>query len=158
MIRLVVLLALLINLSACATWQKETLAYMGGAFAGGAALGALQSPRGDDPAMHGLLWGSVASAAVGATLVYLYDENRIIREKENEINSLKVQLSENKMILEEGTSQFLEQELPVDLTGLVEPGSWSLYEVDEWKQSKKGEYTHVDKILEIKPAKLKMKK
>lgn len=142
----------------CASWKKETLAYMGGAMVGGAVLGAAQAPKGDDKAMHGLLWGSLASAAVGAALVYTRDDNEIIREREIEINTLKMKLSENKQLIDGGESQFLESGLPDGLQGLMQPGHWSLYKVDKWKKNKKGEFVHQDKVLEIKPAKMKIKK
>ncbi len=147
-----------LSLAGCASWEKSTLAYMGGAMAGGLVIGAAQAPDGDDKAMHGLLWGSLAAATVGAALVYSRDENETIREREIEIKSLKDQLSASKLRLNGGDSQFLERELPGELQGLIEPGKWSLYEIDEWKQTKKGEYVHQDRILEVRPAKMKITK
>ena len=154
-----VFLQILVMLSTarCSTWKKETLAYMGGALVAGAVNGAAQAPEGEDKSMHGLLWGAVAAAATGATIVYTTDENDQIRERDLKIRVLQDQLSNNKLMIDEGHSQFLNKELPESLQGLVQPGSWQLFETDKWKQVKKGSFIHQDMVLEVKPAKLRVK-
>jgi len=142
-------------LSACASWKKETLGYMGAGFIAGGTVGAMQAPREDNSTMHGLLWGSLTAALVGATLIYLKDDNKKIKEQYVELSSLRSQLKQKKSILNQGDSHFLEKELPPELEGLVDPGKWFLYEIDQWKEIKKGEFVHQDKVLEVKPARIK---
>ena len=144
----------------CASWKKETLAYMGGGLVAGGVLGASQAPNGENKAMHGALWGSVAAAAIGATLIYLKDDDVRLREKEMEIQTLKMEISAGsgrKRQIEGGPSQFVERELPEGVKDLVAPGEWYLYQIDEWKKTSKGEYIHQDKLLEFKPPKVKIK-
>lgn len=148
-------ISFLFSLANCASWKKETLAYMGGGFAVGAGMGAGSAPSGDNKAMHGLLWGSLTSAIIGATLIALKDDDKRLKRKDREIEELNKQIKEKKKLLSLGNSHFLERELPPELESLVEPGKWYLYEIDQWKEIKKGEFVHQDKILQVEPARIK---
>jgi len=144
---------MIISVSGCSTFRKTTLTSMAGSFAGGAILGATSAPAGDKEEMHGLLWGSLTAAAVGATLVYLHREDAIIHEKNREIENLKIRLEpmEGKKLIESGDSDFLERNLPPNMSKLIEPGRWRLYETDAWKKKSKNQYIHQDKVLEFNP-------
>lgn len=153
----------IICFSGCSTsFKAKTLSYMGGAFLGGAAVGAAQAPRGDDRGMHGVMWGSVASAIVGASLLYLYDESSELKDKEYKIRELTSQINDIKGIqqlnVDNGESSFLESKLPKEYSHLVEPGKWKIYQINEWKKVSDSEYIHQDKMMEIEPAKIKISK
>lgn len=158
-----ILYTLTVSIIGCSTTSKsKTLSYMGGAFLGGAAIGASVAPEGDNRSMHGALWGSAASAIVGATLIYLSDENSEIKEKDYQIRELTSRLNESKGIdqfeAKNGESSFFESKLPKEYRHLVEPGKWKVYKINEWKKVSESEYIHQDKLLEIEPAKIKIEK
>lgn len=143
------------------THRSKALTYMGGAFLGGAVIGATQAPDGDNQNMHGLMWGAAASAIAGASLIYLYDENREIREQQYKIRELETKLGKSDGDLKvkaNGESAFLETRLPKEYSHLVEPGKWKIYQINEWKKVSESEYVHQDKLMEIEPAKIKIEK
>jgi adenosylmethionine-8-amino-7-oxononanoate aminotransferase len=150
------------SLAGCSTLnhRNKALAYMGGAFVGGAVAGSVQTNERQNSELHGLMWGSAAAAAVGATMLYMYDESNEVKERDYKIRELEAKLSDFKKhvttVEEKGTSDFMESDLPKDYRHLVEPGRWKLYEIDEWKKSGDGEFVHQDKLLEISPAKMKI--
>jgi len=150
------LILVLLIASGCSTFRKTTLTSMAGAFAGGAVVGAVSAPGGDRHEMHGLLWGGVTAALVGATMVYLHDENSIIEEKNRQIEVLKIeQLSSgSKRQVDSGVSDFFRSELPPEISKLVQPGDWELFETDRWRRNKKNQFIHQDKILEFNPPKI----
>lgn len=158
-----ILYVITVSIIGCSTTgRKKTLAYMGGAFLGGAALGATAAPEGDNRNMHAMLWGSTASAVIGATLIYLNDENSEIKEKDYQIRELTTRLNDAKNInslnTSNGNSSFLESKLPKEYSHLVEPGKWKIYQINEWKKVSESEFVHQDKLMEIEPPKIKIDK
>ena len=158
-----ILYALTALLLGCSTdFRKKTLTYMGGAFLAGATVGAVQSGERENKDMHALLWGSAASAVVGASLLYLYDESSELKDKDYQIRELTSRLNDAKGIEQikanNGESSFFESKLPKEYSHLVEPGKWKIYQINEWKKVSESEYVHQDKLMEIEPAKIKIEK
>lgn len=156
--RNLVTLLILVNCIGCSTLshKNKTLAYMAGAFAGGAVIGASTAHEDDNKNMHGVLWGSAAAAVVGAVMAYTYDENSELKAREFKIREMEARLSDFKKnsvtVSGDGKSDFMEARLPKDYRHLVKPGKWKLYKIDEWKKTPEGELVHQDKLLEISPA------
>ena len=154
--RITLILTIPMVLSGCATWEKETLAYMGGTFVASALIGAAQAPEGDDKAMHALLWGGVPAATVGAYRLYTRDPNTELNERDREINTLKMKLSafKQEMKVGEGPNSFMETEIPDELKGLVKKqGQWKMFKMDKWEKTKKGFFIHHDKAAKLIPPK-----
>lgn len=146
----------LMLISGCATWEKDTLAYMGGTFVASALIGAAQAPQGDDKAMHALLWGGIPSATVGAYRLYTRDPSLELHERDREINTLKIKLGafKKEMKIDEGPNSFMESEIPDDLKGLVKKqGQWKMFKMDKWEKTKKGFFIHHDKAAKLIPPK-----
>lgn len=132
-------------------------------FVSGYATGYAQSDeKTENPKMHGVLWGSVAAALVGATALYLHDDNQEIQNLNLKIVSLERDLeverfgAKNK--IDEGSSHLYEKELPRQLQSLVKAGEWQLFEVDEWKKARDGVLVHHDKLFRFIEPKIKLKK
>lgn len=153
----IVAVVLILTTVGCATgFRKKTLSYMGSAFVAGAVVGSSQTKERDNKYMHGALWGSAAATVVGAALVYAYSETYEVRERDNKIKELEQKMADfknnSRISTEDGSSTFLEANLPPEYRHLVAPGKWRIYKVDEWKKSNDGEFVHHDKILELTPA------
>lgn len=139
--------------SCSTTYREKSLTFMGGAFAGGATIGYNSAPQNERKELHGLLWGSISAAVVGAIMFYFYDEGYEIKDKEYKIRDLESKLSDknNKYNINDGSSSFMESSLPKEYRHLIKPGSWSVYKIDEWKRTSEGELVHQDRLIEIDP-------
>lgn len=158
-VQLIIPLLFLFHLTGCATWEKETLAYMGGALVAGAVIGAAQAPSGDDKAMHALLWGSIPSATAGAYRLYTRKPDAEIRERDLKIKDLNIRLSSQGDIENETLeSTYGAEDMPEDIQRLIQPGLWKVFNINRWKKKARGKYVHEDKILEFKPPKVKLTK
>ena len=147
---------MLIFLSGCATWEKETLAYMGGSALLCGAVNAAMAPKKDDKSMHFALGGGLCSAAVGGYRLATRDENKEIIERDREINTLKMKLGafKQEMKVGEGSNSFMETEIPDELKGLVKKqGQWKMFKMDKWEKTKKGFFIHHDKAAKLIPPK-----
>jgi len=159
-VRGLLLIVLIFLQVGCASWNKRTLAYMGGSFLATSLAGALQAPDGEDRLMHAAQWGGIGAAAVGAVMVATHDESKDFEKKQKEIEDLKIRLSvqDNKKAKNKGNSDFLESSLPGEVRHLIKPGSWKLFEIDEWKESDTGEFVHSDRVLEFSAPKVQVTK
>lgn len=128
---------------------------MGSALVAGGALGASNTPEGENKAMHGLLWGSVAATVIGSGVLLLSEDSKEVRDRDFKIKELEQKMSQfkenSKVFNNQGESHFLESSLPKEYRSLVKPGKWKVFKIDEWKKTSSGEYVHQDKLLEIEP-------
>ena len=149
--RVLIIVVIIFLQLGCASWNKRTLAYMGGSFLATSFVGAIQAPDGEDRFMHAAQWGGIGAAAVGAVMVATHDESKEIEKKQKQIEELKIRLSvqDSKKTKNKGKSDFLESSLPGEVRHLIKPGSWKLFEIDEWKESETGEFVHSDRVLEF---------
>lgn len=144
-------------ISCASTWREKTLSYMGGAFTGGAVLGVTQAGEDQDKTKHAMLWAGLSSAAVGAAMVYLQDEDQSLSSAQRRIKELELRQKSQRMtdyknnqeVMSPVSGSLYESKLPEELNTLVKPGKWKLYRIDEWKKMRDGSLVHQDKLLEI---------
>jgi hypothetical protein len=147
----------------CSSFRKTALVSMAGGFAGGYMAGHQLAPEGDNRNLHGLLVGSAVSSLVGVGMIYLMNEDGIIREKNLKIQELRKKLENssprNKSILDYGSINNLslngQKKLPSSIKKLIHPGNWKLYKLDEWKKVDESTLVHMDKELVFEAPKIK---
>ena len=142
--------------SGCGSWKKDTLAYTAGSALLCGAVNAAMAPKGDKELMHFALGGSACGMETAAYRVYTRDENQEIRDKDREINTLKIKLGafKEEMKTHEGTTSFMEAEVPDELKKLItKKGQWQLFKMDKWEKTKKGFFIHHDKAAKLVPPK-----
>lgn len=145
--------------TACATWEKDTLAYMGGSALLCGAATALSAPKDDNKGMHFALGGGLCSAAVGSYRLYMREPNDEIREKDLKIKELNIKLSNQDPQTDETIeSAYGTEEMPEDIQKLIQPGLWKVFNINNWKKKSSNSYVHEDKILEFNPPKVKINK
>lgn len=124
--------AILLWSSGCATsfkgkfWQSV---------ATGAAVGAIYgSTKPQSKQAYTTMWGATGAAA-GAILATTfndpeYEQNRL----KSEIASLNAQLATFSPKMTSKGNSLYSKALPKELSGLVEPGEWKHYKLDQWVQ------------------------
>ncbi len=122
-------------LSACATNSTQTKIYRDMAI--GAALGSVFGQmKPDNRTAYTLMYGGLGAAA-GAVISTAYNvpEGDQIK-RENELLKSQVQKFEKQMqpqLVQRGSSLFASP-IPKEVSGLVEPGEWKRYKMDQWVQ------------------------
>lgn len=98
--------------------------------------------------------GGVAAAITGVAALLLFDQDSKVKESERRIESLSSELDIYRGkkpgvngVVSKGDG--LERDLPPDYRGLVRPGSWSIYQIDQWVASGENTMVHQDKMIQI---------
>jgi len=133
---LIALSALACGLSSCATTpNRKTLQWMAGAGLAGAVVG---TTRQEFKTENAVLYGSVAAATAAVVGLLLNSSDREIDTLRSENISLSSKLKDLELkyqpkLIQEGSS-LASTPLPKDISGLVRPGSWRRYSLDQWVQ------------------------
>ena len=142
-------------LSGCASVsnRNKTLLFMGGAFVGGATVGALRAPDDESLTLHGALVGGIAAATAGILGLFLFDEQGKRIEAEQHQASIQKEYDDYKkehepILLSEGNLG-VGAPLPDEVKSLVKPGAWWLYKDDRWIQTNDLEIVHQNFIFRM---------
>ena len=129
-------IALVMMCVSCASSRKaKILTGMAVSFGTAYAVGQSLTPEGDNRDMHGVLYGGLASAITGATMVYFLSESEELKESKNKVIELRSKMqSLEKKQKEKLTGKSLPDTdyLPEEIRKLIKPGTWKLYEIDQW--------------------------
>lgn len=127
------LMALALFLCACSTPYKKTLL----ATATGSAIGAIYgATRPEFQSQNAVLYGSIGGLAAGVGALLLDVDQLHFEKTRMENERLKAKLDEFQKKLEpqlvsQGKSLF-SSPLPKEVSGLIEPGEWKRYKMDQW--------------------------
>lgn len=154
-----VILIVQILCSGCATTNRtKTLIGMLAGGAVGAAIGYPTTPTGTDPAMHSAYVGMAGAVAMGVAGLFLFDEQKNSQELERklrvaqaEISGLRGEERLSQEILYEGRAP-VGRSVPKQYQGLVTPGSWQVYKLNQWVKSGDSTLIHQDRMMRLTPA------
>lgn len=127
--------------------------------AAGAAYGnSLESHK----TTHSAMYAGIASAVTAIATVYYLDPDKNVDsvrktagQLRDELDSFENRSSTRKYSQSSGSTIESFDKLPPEYRSMVDPGQWTLYELDEWIDGGEGRLIHQDKMLELKPATLK---
>lgn len=158
------LLAGLLIFSGCATLsnrQKTLLTMLGAGVVAGTA-GAMLAPSDEKPLGHAALWGGVAAATTGAIGLFVFDEQKRSEEFQRENSVMRKEISafrdegsssHEPTLLYETNAPF-GKEIPSEYSGLVKPGRWSVYRLNQWVNQGEGTIIHQDRLVKLIPPQL----
>ncbi len=156
------LLAGIISLQGgCATSIKgKTLQNSLAAGAAGALYG---NSRDTYQATHAAMYGGVLAAIAALTTVFVLDPDKDIESARKTTTKLRDELDDfdnshrgytnGRQLNGSAVSSF--EKLPPEYRKMIDPGHWSISEIDQWVDGGEGRLIHQDKLLELKPATLK---
>lgn len=143
--------------------QKSLMIIAGGALVGG-VVGYTTAPDGTLPIAHAALFGSTAAAVCSVSSLFLFDEQKRSQEldrklqiAQREIDALLDRSEKGEKILYQ-SSLSLGKNLPEKYKDLVQPGNWSVYQLDQWISQGDNVLVHQDKMLKIVQAHFNLKK
>lgn len=138
---------------------------MGAMAAAGAAGGYALAPNNEKPEMHAAFGASVGAATGALIGLFAFDEERRSAEFERQAIALKKELdairdesvasggaTEPKLLYE--TSAPVGREIPSEYQGLVSPGRWSVYKLNQWVTQGDGVIIHQDRMVKLIPPQL----
>jgi len=135
---------------------------MGGVGAAAAAAGYAVAPNDTRPEMSAAYFGAVGAAVAGAAGLFIFDEQRRADELERESNVMRKELaafrdeggpSKEPQLLYETSAPF-GKEIPAEYQGLVRPGHWSVYRLNQWVNQGEGTVIHQDRMVKLVPPQL----
>lgn len=147
----------------CATNMKERIvrnALLAGAI--GAAYG---DSKPEFKSQHSLMYGASTALVAAIASVYYYDPDKTL-ESSRKTNSLlrdELDAFENQNISTSNSKNRIYsapalpglEKLPEEYRRMINPGAWTLSEIDQWVDGGEGRLIHQDKMLEIKQPTLK---
>lgn len=157
----VLLAGIVLAQSGCATMSNrtKTLLFMGGIGVAAASVGYVVAPQDTRPEMSAAYFGAVGAAAAGAAGLFIFDEQKRADELERQNEVMRKELSafreeggssrEPQLLYE--TSAPFGKEIPTEYQGLVRPGHWSVYRLNQWVQQGEGTVIHQDRLLKLVP-------
>ena len=159
-------LGLAVTQVGCATMgasnRSKTLLLMAGVGAAAAVVGYAVAPQDTRPEMSAAYFGAVGAAASGAAGLFIFDEQGRANEWERQSAVMRKELaalrdevgspSEPRLLYE--TSAPFGKEVPAEYAGLVRPGQWSVYRLNQWVTQGEGVIIHQDRMLKLVPPRL----
>lgn len=144
-------------IAGCASARKTRMAWTGGAFVTGAAVGAASAPENERRELHSLYWAGllgVGAALLGEVLLSDEQESEKLR-LENEKLRAEMELiqSANRVLLKEGKGYFKTSQ--GEETFPVGKAKWRLYQIDRWVKDGPDRLYHQDRMVEIVPSESK---
>ena len=157
------LLVLPIFCIGCATNMKERIvrnSLMAGAM--GAAYG---DTKPEFKSQHSIMYGASAALIAAIASVYYYDPDKAIETSRKTNNQLRDELDafENQNLSGSNSKTRIYstpalpglEKLPAEYRRMINPGAWTLSEIDQWIDGGEGRLIHQDKMLELKQPTLK---
>lgn len=152
------LLILTIFCSACATNRTKQILLTTIAASTAGTIGALTSPKDESSMAHFLMWGGTAGTVAAISSMYIYENEKVQKDLELQIQSLRSDLdTQNKKgepKLEQITIDPIYKSIPKNMNQMIQPGQWKLYKLDRWVEDGDNRLIHQDKLLEIIPSQL----
>lgn len=146
-------IVLVLMLSGCATSSRDKIyEKMGIAALVGVAVGQAQP---NYKATYSTMYAGVGAATAAALSLYLddpYKESVRLRDEVKVLTS-KFEQFENGKVVKQGPATF-GAKVPDKYKGLIQPGEWRIYEIDQWVESDDNRLIHQDKIMELTPPSL----
>ena len=159
----VVALGLLPTFTGCATLSNraKTLLLMGGVGMASASLGYALAPSDARPEMSATYFGAVGAAIAGVVGLFVFDEEKRSGELDRQNAVIKKELeayrdeggSHEPELLYDGSAPF-GKEIPTEYQGLVRPGHWSVYRLNQWVTQGEGTIIHQDRLMKLVPPQL----
>ena len=159
-------LMLTLLVSGCASMPNRTktiLTMVGTGLIVG-TIAANRAPVDENPGTIGFLWGGNAAAVAGLVSLYVFDEQHRSEVFEKQLNASQKEVD---VFRGEGvgasrapifdSESGLERQLPKEYQGLVQPGKWSIYKIDNWISQGDNTLVHQDKMVRIIPPQFKAK-
>ena len=121
-------------------------------------IAANRAPVDENPGTIGFLWGGNAAAVAGIISLYVFDEQHRSEVLEKQLSSSQKEVdvlrgegegASRAPIFDSETG--LERQLPKEYRGLVQPGKWSIYKIDNWISQGENTVVHQDKMVRIIP-------
>lgn len=142
--------------------RTKTLLLMGGVGAAAAAAGYSLAPQDTRPEMSAAYFGAVGAAVAGAAGLFIFDEQKRTEELDRENGIMRKELaafrdeggsSREPQLLYETNAPF-GKEIPSEYSGLVKPGHWSVYRLNQWVNQGEGTIIHQDRLVKLVPPQL----
>lgn len=160
----VMIVGSLLMQTGCATMSNrtKTLLLMGGVGVAAAAAGYAVAPSDTRPEMSAAYFGAVGAAVGGAAGLFIFDEQKRSEDLERENGAMRKELaafrdeggsSKEPQLLYETTAPF-GKEIPAEYSGLVKPGHWSVYRLNQWINQGEGTIIHQDRLVKLVPPQL----
>ncbi len=157
-------LSFAVSAGGCATTNRtKTLLLMAGLGAASAGVGYSVAPRDERPEMHALYWGAAGAAVAGVAGLFLFDEQKRSEELERQATVMRKELdafrdegstaSHGPQLLYETNAPF-GRDIPGEYQGLVRPGRWSVYKLNQWVAQGEGTLVHHDRMVKLVPPQL----
>lgn len=114
---------------------------------------------------HAAMYGGLAAAVTAIATVYYLDPDQEVEKARKTTTKLRDELDDFENGYS-GTSKRSHSsfngpaissfdKLPEEYRRMINPGQWSISEIDQWIDGGEGRIIHQDKMLELKPATLK---
>lgn len=154
----------LILLSGCATTTKEKIV-RNTIFASviGGSIGAAKQ---EHKTANTIMYGASAGLVTALASLFYYDPDKELESLRKTTSKLRDEMEEFDNGIKSRRSGFTTnygpalnslEKLPEEYRRMINPGQWSVSEIDQWVDGGEGRLIHQDKMLELKPATLKSK-
>lgn len=149
-------------LTSCATGMKEKI--VRNTLIAGAAGAAYGDSKDEFKSQHSLMYGASAALITAIASLYYFDPDKQLEQFRKTTNQMRDEMDglENgfntpseKNQTTRGTTLRGYDALPEQYKRMIDPGKWTLSEIDQWVDGGEGQMIHQDKILELKPATLR---
>ena len=156
------IVSLLLDLG-CASLSNrgKTLLLLGGVGLASGVAGYALSPSEVKPEMEGAYFSAIGAAVGGIAGLYLFDEEKrseeLLREKgvmQQELDSYRDEGDSRQPELLYETLAPVGKEIPSEYAGLVRPGRWSVYRLNQWVTEGDGAMVHQDRLVKLVPPEL----
>jgi multidrug transporter EmrE-like cation transporter len=144
--------------SGCATTsnRNKSLGLSFGVGVIGGTIGAANAPAYESKGAHFALWGGVSALCTLIASLFIFDSEKEIKKLHLQSDGLKRELDayrgegmNDSQLLSMHLS--LEKELPEKYKGLIRPGAWKIYKIDNWISQSENTLIHQDQMIQIIP-------
>ncbi|MBL7557609.1 MAG: hypothetical protein JNM24_17400 [Bdellovibrionaceae bacterium] len=148
-------LALTITLFGCSSLSTKEKVVLNSTIAGAAGY-TYGEHKETNKNSNALLYGSMFALGASIASIYFFDPDSEKEKYRTESIELKKKLDEfqNPRLVVE-TNSFQTGKVPLKYKNMIEPGSWKIYEIDEWVEDGENRLIHQDKLMELTPPLLK---
>lgn len=149
----IIFLTLSFFLQGCATTSRDKI--LQGMFVAGTVGTVYGLSKESDRQANAALYGGLAAATAGVVGLMLENPDTEVKRLREEVSYLKNQreLKDETKLVAKSPAIFNGQ-IPEKYRGMINPGEWKVYEVDQWEEESENRLRHVDRVMELRPPSL----
>lgn len=145
--------------TSCATGIKEKI--VRNSLIAGAVGAAYGDSKDEFKSQHSVMYGASAALITAIASLYYFDPDKQLDQFRKTTNQMRDEMdgleigfnpTSEKNQIKRGTALRGYDALPDQYKRMIDPGRWTLSEIDQWVEGGEGQMIHQDKLLELKPA------